>query len=187
MRIAPLLLAALPAVALAEPMTLKGLAPGMTKAQLSEVHPTIDQKCMRPERDTTTDEICGYSTKYHGSIPALHTFAGVNVDLWTIMLKAGVVHTVTITLPSDDFDRVEIALTERWGKPNARTTDTVSNRMGASFDQVKVNWAREGFVLRAMKRSGKVTQAMISLTTERGMEERYKANKDAAKAAASDM
>ena len=103
------------------------------------------------------------------------------------MFKEGIVHTVMIVLPSEKFDDAETAVTERWGKPSARTTGTIQNRMGAKFDQVEVRWAREGSILRGLKRGGKVTQASFYLTTERGMEERYKAKKDAAKAAASDM
>ena len=182
-----LLVIALPCAAVAEPVTLKGLAPGMTKAQVAEAHPSITKSCMKPQDSVMTDEVCGYSNKHHSGAPALHTFAGVPVESWTVMLKEGIVHTVMIILPSEKFEDAETAVTERWGKPSHRGTSTVQNRMGATFDQVDARWLREGSVLRGMKRGGNVTKATFSLTTERGMEERYKAKKDAAKAAASDM
>ncbi len=187
MKIAAFLLAALPCLALAEPISLKGLAPGMTKDQMRQAHDSLGGGCMRPERDPTVDEVCGYSTKYHKGIPALHTLAGVDVDQWTILLKDGVVHTIIVTLPADKFDAVEAATIERWGKPKSRSVGTVKNRMGASFDQVQADWVSDGTFLRAMKRGGKVDQASFYLTTERGMAERDKARKDQAKAGAKDM
>lgn len=187
MRLAALALSALPLFALAEPISLKGLAPGMTKAQMSATHDSLGGGCTKPERDPSIDEVCGYVTKYHKGIPALHTLAGVDVDQWTILLKDGVVQTVIITLPASDFERVEASMVERWGKPATRTTGTVKNRMGATFDQVQANWISDGTVLRGMKRGGKVDQASFYLTTERGMAERDKARKDAAKAGAKDM
>lgn len=185
--LALVLLAAAPSLALGEPITLKGLGPGMTKAQVNQTHDSLASNCMRPERDSATDEVCGYSTKYHSGIPALHTLADVKVQTWTLMLKDGVVHTVAVSFAADDFDRVEGALIERWGKPVERKIGEVKNRMGASFDQVQATWNREGSLLRAAKRGGKVDESRIYLTTARGIQERDQARKESAKAGAQDM
>lgn len=187
MRIAPVLLVLFSAAAHSEPISLKGLSPGMSKAQMNEAHDSLGGGCRKPERDPTTDEVCGYLTKYDKGIPALHTLAGVSVDQWTILLKNGVVHTIIVGFPSDDFESVETATSERWGKPTNRSTGSVSNRMGATFDQVQVNWVREGTVLRGMKRGGTVDQSTLYLTTEKGMIEREKVRKEAAKSRAKDM
>lgn len=187
MRIAAIILAALPCIALAEPITLKGLAPGMTKAQVNEMHSPVASGCMTRERDPTTDEMCGYSTKVHSGIPALHTFADVNVGSWVLMFKGGVVHTVMVSFGAGDYDRIEEALSERWGKPVSRKAGTVKNRMGAEFDQIEATWTRDGSVLRAAKRGSKVDEGSLMLTTSRSMQSRDQERKDAAKKAAKDM
>lgn len=47
-----------PLFAVAEPMNFKGLAPGMTKAQMEEAHPGFTSYCKAIRTDPTTTEVC---------------------------------------------------------------------------------------------------------------------------------
>lgn len=154
----------------AEPVTLKGLAPGMTKAQIEEAHKGITRLCTKPAH-RPGGELCGYSTK-KGSladIPALDSFAGVPATMWLVVLKDGVATSVGVNLESGYFERVAAALTERWGSPASREASVVANRMGAQFDQVEAKWRIDGSVLIATKRGSKVDEMRVTLTTSAAM------------------
>lgn len=180
-------LAALATIAQAEPITLKGLAPGMTKAQIEEAHPGFTSKCMQTERDAATTEVCGSRGASRADLPALVTFAGVRAISYAALLKGEVAHTVMVVIDQADFEKAESAVTERYGKPASRKLSTVKNRMGAAFDQVDVTWRVAGSVLAGQKRGINVDQASFVLTLERGIEERAGQRKESAKAGAKDM
>lgn len=166
-QIAMLVAAAIPLVAIADPITLKGLAPGMTKDQLETTHKGTTSLCSRSQRGAGA-ETCGYATN-KGSlvdIPALDTFAGAKVNSWLFLLRDGVVTTIMISLHTDNFDRVVAATEERWGRPSKREESTVQNRMGASFRQVEATWAIDNSVLVIRKRRGKIDEMGVYLSTE---------------------
>lgn len=168
---------------LAEPIALKGLTPGMTKAQLEAAHPGITLRCFTPDPNPTTTELCGS----HGdNFGPLATFAGVKATYIT-HLKGDLVHTVTVALAPDDFETAVAAVTERYGKPASRRESVISNRMGAKFDQVEVRWVVQDTALYGAKRAGKIDTSSFHLTSKTMSEERDKARKDAAKKGAHDM
>ena len=187
MKIAYLILAALPCLALAEPITLKGLGPGMTKEQMEELHPGFTARCSAITNSPTYDEACGSIGASRADRADLVTFAGVRATSYTALLKNGVAQTLMVMIAADDFEQAEAAVTERWGKPAERKTGTIQNRMGASFDQIETRWARDGTILRGAKRGGKVDTATFTLISESGLGERDKSRKDAAKKGAKDM
>lgn len=168
------LLAALlvPLSVLAEPITLKGLAPGMTKEQLEAAHKGFTALCFASIQ-VTGGESCGYVGR-KGSlvdIPALETFAGAPAIRWQAILKNGAANVITVSLKSDHFDRVTAALVEKWGKPTDSEASSVHNRMGASFDQIETTWAIDGMLLKAQKRGRLVDEMTLSLTTPSAMQD----------------
>lgn len=183
MRLAALLLAALPCLVLAEPITLKGLAPGMTKAQIEAAHPGITLRCFKPAANAMTHELCGSHGDNYGP---LATFAGVKAKSYVAHLRDDVVHTVTVSISPADFDAAVAAVSERYGKPT-RAESTVSNRMGAKFDQVRVHWVVEDSALAGSKRAGDLETSSFHLTTKAAAMESEKRRQDAAKKGAQDM
>lgn len=161
------LLALLPTVAVGEPISIKGLAPGMTKEQAELAHAGITKLC-RPAKTDQAAEVCGYMPKYKslGSIPSLDTLAGADAIGWMLVVKNGAVNTLSVRMAARDFDRVTAAMQERWGNPSKREESVIQNRMGATFDQVHTEWRVAGSVLVAKKRGGQVDEMSIYLSTE---------------------
>lgn len=190
MRFAALALVALAVTAHAEPITLKGLAPGMTKAELEAAYTGFTSSCMKPKSAPSGTEVCGYTTGKRSlvDIRALDTFGGVRVDRWVAILNDDVAKSIVVNLASDDFERVVAALTERWGKPESEKNSVVQNRMGATFDQIETTWKSEGSVLVAKKRRGKVDEMGLYLSTEKFIAEGSRERReDRPKADAKDM
>lgn len=180
-------LVALPLFATAEPITLKGLAPGMTKAQLEEAHPGFTSRCSSPAPNPTTTEICISIGSSRADLPALATFAGVRASNYAAHLRDDIVHAITVTIDASDFEQAEAAVTERYGKPVSRKLSTIKNRMGASFDQVDVIWRREGAELSGSKRASKIDEAGFHLTLQSDSGSSERSKKKAAKSGAKDM
>jgi hypothetical protein len=185
--IALCVIAALGVAHAAEPITIKGLAPGITKAQIEELHPGMTSRCRDVPGDPTTDEVCVSIGSSRADLPALATFAGVRAKYYAANLRNGTAHTILVAVESSDFASVEAAITERYGKPVERKLSTVKNRMGAEFDQVHTTWRRDDSVLIGRKRSFSVDEAGFQLTAESGIEDREKRRKEGAKASAKDM
>lgn len=176
-----------PLAAMAEPITLKGLAPGMTKAQIEEAHPGFTSRCKEVRTDPTTTEVCVSIGASRADLPALVTFAGVRANYYAANLLDGVAHTIIIAIDAGDFAQAESAVSEKYGQPAQRKTSTVTNRMGAAFDQVSVEWRREGSILAGAKRGATVEKGAFTLTSERALKDHAQQRDGAAKANAKDM
>lgn len=178
---------ALSGLCAAEPITLKGLAPGITKQQIEERHPGMGTACRAVEGDPTTDEVCVSIGSSRADLPALASFAGVRARYYAANLSKGVVHTVIVSFASTDYDTVEAAVTERYGKPAERKLTTVQTRMGAEFDQVTTTWREGDSLLVGRKRSSTIDEAAFQLTTESASQQLQQRRKEGAKASAKDM
>ena len=168
-RIAALVLGAITFAASAEPISLKGLAPGMSKGKLETAYKGLTSACTKARNAPVPTEICGYTTKKRSlvDIPALDTFAGAPVERWLAIVSEDVTTTILVTQSSSDYERVVAALTERWGKPASAKSSTVQNRMGATFDQMETEWRVDGSVLLAKKRGTTVDEMGLYLSTEK--------------------
>lgn len=159
------------AMAHAEPPSLKGLAPGMTKAQLAEVLPGITDACMPTSKEAGNEGCLYYPKRSRARNPAFDTLAGGDVETWFAIVREGIATSIMVTMQTGNFDRVAAALSEKWGKPSASESSTVQNRMGATFDQTTITWRVDGSVVTAKRRSSKIDQMSVSLTTEKEIAE----------------
>lgn len=163
---------ALPAMAGAEPITLKGLAPDMTKAQLEQTHPGLTKNCIPVQKVAPDAEVCGYPSVGGPRIEALDTLAGVPVKRWLATMRKGTTDSIMVLQDNGDFERVKAAMEQKFGRPFSVEPGEVQNRMGATFDQIKIRWSLEGRLLTIQKRSGKLDEMMILLSSEAAMRER---------------
>lgn len=174
----------------AEPLSLKGIAPGMTVEQVDAQHPGLAAKCGVWKDGGSR---CTYSAAREagrsgaGAIPSLTTLAGINVELWLIRLREGKVASVTVGGSSKDFDRLIAAISEKHGKPTTLTESTIQNRAGASFDQVEAQWIIADTSLQIRKRSGNVDRMMVTLGSKTDRELMEKERQENAKKDATDL
>jgi len=68
-----------------------------------------------------------------------------------------------------DFDEALAALTLKWGKPVLEHS-TVTNRMGATFDQVEATWKKDTYTLVLKKHAGKIDHPSLFLVSSRSMD-----------------
>ncbi len=190
LRVGILIAALMAASASAEPITLKGLGPGLTKEQMDAVHPGLAKHC----HIISQKQACFYGgapARESGlpNIEALNTFAGVPIKMWDFDMRDGHLSSIFIILPTSRFDAVVSAMKERLGPPTKSEVSTVQNRMGATFDQTEVVWAlsHEGSILAVTKRGYKVDEMRVHLTSKASLDEFDNIRKQEQKAGAKDM
>ncbi|MCA3000366.1 MAG: hypothetical protein ING75_17395 [Rhodocyclaceae bacterium] len=123
-------------------LRLKGLYPGITLEKADEYHPGIanfcrDASALRDslfECNVMTGNLAGPQ-----SIDTLDTLAGQRVKMWAIRGKGNVIWQILVLLPSDSARDVGAALAEKY-KSGTIATTTVTNRMGAKFENVTRAW-----------------------------------------------
>jgi hypothetical protein len=66
--------------------------------------------------------------------------AGTQTGLTTFLIKNDRVTAFTVLFSKENFVGIAEAFTSKYGNAQKRETDTVKNRLGASFEKVKLGW-----------------------------------------------
>lgn len=169
-----------------ERLEIKGLTPGMTRAEVIAKYP--DLRCLDiPTRKGL--ESCGATrANDHAnmSVLQLDTYAGHRPKMYMVLINSGITTSVSVELGTLDFVGVTDAIAQRYGKPKIERS-TVHNRMGASFDQETHTWTRGEDTLRARKRGRSVDNMEVVLTSTARIAERIEENKQHAKENSKDL
>ena len=71
---------------------------------------------------------------------------------------------VSVIFAEEEFGSIANALTEKFGAPTSKSKESVSNRMGAKFDNAMFVWlAKDGETLRLQQRAGEVSKSIVEL------------------------
>lgn len=149
----------------AEPLSIKGISPGMTKVELNTAHPGFGDKCTEWRREPGKVR-CIYSPQSRhegGTIPSLDRIGGVAPTLWLASMRDGRLSSISVSVRAADFDRLYDALKERFGPPMTVQESEVQNRMGAKFDNVEAAWRASGNVLLITKRTGRIETSRLEI------------------------
>jgi hypothetical protein len=151
------------------PIVLKNIAPGLTSIEVRALHPEF--RC--------DDDACSYFTEIPLGPPseALATLGGVPVKSWFLPLASNKVTSVHVTLDADRFEQVRASMIERFGRPTGQEASTVTNRMGAKFDQQHLVWQKTDGLMRVMKRARRVDEmevVVLSAQVVKEIDERAK-------------
>jgi hypothetical protein len=152
------------ATAVADPITLKGLGPGLPKRQLSALHPGLGELC-RTVNDTDACMYTASKDKSSSNIESLDTLEGVPVVEWLLIMRSGSVATVWVKLPASRFDDLVAAMKKRIGPPTKIEKSTVHDFTGATFDKVEAYWDQGESRLRVSKGGSKSDQMVVRLTS----------------------
>lgn len=189
MRLVAFIVALAISPAVAEPLNIKGLEPGMTREQVAAAHPGLDAHCGEWKREPFGLH-CTYSPSARSrqiAVPTLDSIAGAPVVLWLVSFQGPEVARVLANLDTKHFARVVAAITEKYGEPAKRSTGTVQNRMGATFDQHEITWSRDGRVLTVTRRASKLSEMRVFLTSEDKLRELDDTLKNRTKSDAGDL
>lgn len=186
MRIWIFIAAAFVCSANAEPISLKGLAIGMTKGQMEEFAPGFGRTCVEHlERNGVIP--CGFSEGSSTRPLSLATLAGAQVKSWVMLMSNGALSMVMARFPASEFDGVVAALTEKYGRPKSIEKTSVQNRMGASFPQIEITWRQDGTTLVAKKLDLNIETMSVQLTSDESAARAVEDAKARAKKNANDL
>lgn len=84
--------------------------------------------------------------------------------------KDKIVSSIWIKFKPNTFNEISEALIKKYGPP-ITTNSTISNAMGATFDQVEMNWKNENSIMTLQKYSGKVTEGGLFIISNEHLNE----------------
>jgi hypothetical protein len=189
--LAVLFIAMIPSLASAQAaLELKGVVPGSALDDVERMFPgiTVASYCSLGKEGK---QLCMYIPpgSYSSSrrIANLDTLAGQPVEYWSINVIDGRVTRISVTLNNQAFQQIFQAIREKYGTESKLTNSTTQNRAGAAFDQIEATWTKDGRILTVKKRSGKIDQMDVTLTSTEELERAAEGMKEQAKKSAKDL
>ena len=154
-----------------EPITLKGIAPGMTLDELELAIPNFSAACS-PSADKTLSQAedgrCSYFRPRYTNpvIETFHTFADKHVSSWRFYGRESRLHAIVLAFDPDNYVDICKALTAKYGIPKT-SSETISNRMNAKFENVTAVWRRGTQALTATRYAGDIETSSLLLEDSR--------------------
>jgi hypothetical protein len=141
-------------------LEFKGIAIG---SDLRTIEATGRFNC-RPSTDPTADRTC--TLKYGQQ----ETIAGARVKLLLLRFYSDRLEAIGIFFDPKDFSSVTDALSQKYGA-GASTTESIQNRMGATFENRKLTWRKGNAFVRAERYFGKLDTSMVTYQSDFSLEE----------------
>jgi len=156
---------------------IKGLEPGMvikTRGDLARILgiSPLFVNCGPSKAGGTT---C-YSRETAGVTLAGQKVGGVLITT----NDQGVVDSLLFVFSSSDFQYIADGAKEKFGEPESMNEETVQNRMGASFHNVKLCWSSEDQKMCVERYGSKITEGALRVWTP-GYISRVEASNEQAK------
>lgn len=172
----------------ADPLSLKGIAPGMTLDQVEAAHPGFTKFCGDSAKAGNGSCLVFISrTTRNPDVPSLATMGGAPVRSIDVKFIRGQVATVHVRMENVRFGSVLAGLNEKFGEPAKVENSSIQNRAGASFDQVEATWKGSSAELTLRKRAGSIDVMSMDLAGTEFAADLEAQKKDRAKASAKDL
>jgi len=143
-----LLAAAGVAQAQTPPLEFKGVQLGAAVADLKATMPQIscsDSMCRLSPWDYARKQCPGTDQRHFDCMSSFIEplkFGPAIPTNYTVMLRDGLVMSVTIRFPSVTFSQMVLALSEKYGAPTTDRVEPAQNAAGATFDNRVATWER---------------------------------------------
>jgi hypothetical protein len=98
------------------------------------------------------------------------TYAGAKAWLF-FFLHSDRATTLSVSFSPSDFDMIVGAMKERFGAATNEETTTLTNRMGARFENHIVTWKRGDQKVEAKRYAGSVDRASVLFSSKAALEE----------------
>ncbi len=180
LRFALLLILLIPySLARAGTLEFKGVPFGATEQQFLEKHSEFQCSDSQGSLEIVLSDRTCYLFK-NGTYAEVA--AELSVDFYTnSMAKVGV------RFDPASFDFIKRALINKYGKPTADDTETITTAMGGKFLNEKLKWDRRDGMILIRKYNGKITESKLSIYSIAGLAEMEKRKKEAVRQGGSDM
>lgn len=99
---------------------------------------------------------------------------------------SGKLETISIALDEKHFSQVAAALSEKYGQGNSRS-ETLQNRMGATFENRTILWRRGQATLEAKRYSGKLDTSSVMYRSDFALQEFARRRKTSVKDNSKDL
>ena len=166
------------------PFDFKGIALGsdISAARSNSKFECYEMEKRPPHRIVSGDHYCSH----HYSIKGEETIAGAPIRNIYLYYYFGKLERIEIRLWARDFHQVLAALQEKYG-PGSVKTETVQNRMGATFENSIYPWRRNSATLEAKKYEGDLEISSLDFETDFARQEAKRRRAGAAKKGAKDL
>ena len=159
------------------PLEFKGIALGAT----------IDEVRAKYHVDSCSPGEGVFAGTERCRIVGVDSFAGVSWPGVTARFRDGVLGTLSVSIPSRDFDAVATALAEKYGRPTSVETPIVQNRMGAQATNAIHRWARKDGGITAQMYAGNINEGTVRFVSARELQAVDQRQGDDAKRRKSDL
>lgn len=157
---------------------VKGIEPGKTLG--TKMEDLVGGKAFCSQSQTMPDyQSCAVGDFDEGRLAFL-SIAGTRGSVFYKVDSKGILQFFVFFFSPDGFDSVRSAATSKWGAAPHRDSGTVSNRMGATFDQETYGWDDETSSALLEKRSDRVDRSSLMIATKKykkDIDELYKEKK----------
>lgn len=157
-------------------LEFKGIALGSAIATIED---TGRFSCRDP-RNPIADRICSLKFNERESI------AGAPIRVLVLYYYSGKLETISIAFDEKHFSQVAAALSEKYGQ-GTLTSETVQNRMGATFENRILSWRRGQATLEAKRYSGKIDTSSVMYRSDFGLQEFARRRKTSVKNSSKDL
>jgi hypothetical protein len=157
-------------------LEFKGIALGL---DLATIKATNRYSCSDP-KSPIGDIVC--NLRYGER----ETIAGAPLKLLTLAFYNERLHYISVLFDEKDFSTVSSALIEKYGQTQVKS-ETLQNRMGATFENKIFNWARTGGSVEARRYSTKLDTSAVRWQSDSYIKEFAARRKSTTRSSAKDL
>jgi hypothetical protein len=146
-------------------LDLKGVAPGMTQAQITEKFGL--QTCRIYDQPKPLDE-CQYTRiGPSANVTELNTLAEELVNFWHFQFADTMLYNVVVSAGHNSFRPIRDALIAKNGNPRATTTEQLQNMRGVKISGAVLRWSDGDADLVLHEYGGTIESMMITFTSRK--------------------
>ena len=157
-------------------LDFKGIALG---SDIASIEGSSRFSCRDPQ-NPIADRICSLN------FGERETIAGAPVQALMLFYYSGKLETISISFDSKHFSEVAAALTEKYGTGSVKT-QTIQNRMGATFENKIHSWRRGIATVETKRYSHKIDRSSVTYYTDFSLKEFARRQGTAVKEKADDL
>lgn len=114
-------------------------------------------------------------------------YAGIRTGLLMMSFYNNELSTISISIKPGQFDLVTKALIVKYGEPTARSTQILTTRAGAQYENQILRWENQHALIIVNKYSGSVNDASVTYKLKKSIEEYRERSKLGAEEAAKNL
>jgi hypothetical protein len=166
-------------------LAFKGLLLGASQAEAVERLPFLQCRTVGAGATVVADVICNSTDG--GLVQHQFTFGGVPPSYVSLSFVRDQMVSATILFYPRDFDRLQVAMTEAYGKPAKAVTETVKTRAGLALENNVLEWTAGGDTLMLRRYGSDIRTGAVMLSGKAFEQEDERRRRERASSGAKDL